>query len=777
MAAAAKAVTSATLMHSALQCNIPLPPNPSTYWYEQIEHNGISPFIPNGSSWQVYRNVKDYGATGNGETDDTPAIQTAINYGGRGPGGNGLGTTGAPAVIYFPEGTYLMSQSVQSFVDTFFIGNPIKRPTLKVASNFTGSTLLYMKDPDLDATINFYIGVKNFVLDSTAYDPDTAFTIIDWSVSQATQLTNVLFRMPQSSQHTGVSTPEGGSGTYMGNLDFEGGLYGINMNNQQYSIKSCTFSNTQTGILISHGFDMVFQNPKFSNCEVGVNATSGGVGNVGSVALIDSTAKDVAIVIATKSQTVGNSTTGDDSIVVDNLATSGVGSTVVAGGKTILTGSVPRTWIYGNAYLKGGPVMGVHDAGVTYQTFRSPLLLDGADFFTMAPPTYQEYSVHQVVNIKTVEGYPVYGDGQTDDMYNINAILARNAGCAITFFPAGTYLVSDTIHIPPGSRLVGEALSAISAIGTKFSNTDAPNVMVQIGLPGQIGVAQISDMLFTVADVLPGCILLQINMAGLSQGDVGLWNSHFRVGGAAGSAVETKCQDFMPCKAAFLLLHLTPTTSVYIEDMWGWTADHDLDGDYTQQISTGRGALIESTRGTWLVGTAFEHNTLYQYNLVSAANLFIGMQQSETPYWQGTGGPAQAPAPWTPNAAFSDPTFANCATDGPNCRMAWFQRIVSGSNLYIFGSGFWTFFNNLGACMGINGTCQDNACEIVGNPTELNWWNLNTRGNLNLLIDDGVVLETQNNNPGSWGAVVAATLTHSGILGRLARRLRRGILS
>jgi glucan 1,3-beta-glucosidase len=300
--------------------------------------------------------------------------------------------------------------------------------------------------------------------------------------------------------------------------------------------------------------------------------------------------------------------------------------------------------------------------------------------------------------------------------------------------------------------------------------------MVQVGLPGQNGVAQISDMLFTVADVLPGCILLQINIAGISQGDVGIWNSHFRVGGAAGSAVETKCQNqnAPPCKAAFLLLHLTHTASVYIEDMWGWTADHDLDGNFGQTIGTGRGALVESTRGTWLVGTAFEHNTLYQYNLASAANVFIGMQQSETPYWQGTGGPAQAPAPWTPNSLFADPTFSNCKTDDPNCRMAWYQRVVAGSDLSIYGSGFWTFFNNNTGCLGVNGTCQNNAVEIVGDPLQMYWWNLNTKGCENMLIDDGVVLETQNNNPGSWGAIVAATLTHSGLVARrVARRVIR----
>ena len=153
---------------------------------------------------------------------------------------------------------------------------------------------------------------------------------------------------------------------------------------------------------------------KFTDCEVGINATSDGVGNVGSVGLIDSVAQSVQTVIATKSQNVTTGgTTGDDSIVIDNLQTSNVGNTDIAGGVPILEGSVPKTWVYGNAYLRGGPVTGIHDVGTTYQTARSPVLLSGGNYFTMAPPTYQQYSVDQVVNIKTVSGFPVHGDGQT----------------------------------------------------------------------------------------------------------------------------------------------------------------------------------------------------------------------------------------------------------------------------------------------------------------------------------------------------------------------------
>ena len=82
---------------------------------------------------------------------------------------------------------------------------------------------------------------------------------------------------------------------------------------------------------------------------------------------------------------------------------------------------------------------------------------------------------------------------------------------------------------------------------------------------------------------------------------------------------------------------------------WGWTADHSLDGalgGVSWDIGTGRGMLVEATQGTWLTGTAFEHNTLYNYNLHSASNVYAGMQQCETPYWQGNGSPRNAPDPW-----------------------------------------------------------------------------------------------------------------------------------
>jgi glucan 1,3-beta-glucosidase len=67
-----------------------------------------------------------------------------------------------------------------------------------------------------------------------------------------------------------------------------------------------------------------------------------------------------------------------------------------------------------------------------------------------------------------------------------------------------------------------------------------------------------------------GAVLLEVNIAADTPGDVGFWNTHFRVGGAAGSEVETDCgEEPADCMATNLMLHLTSTSSAYIENMWG----------------------------------------------------------------------------------------------------------------------------------------------------------------------------------------------------------------
>lgn len=67
------------------------------------------------------------------------------------------------------------------------------------------------------------------------------------------------------------------------------------------------------------------------------------------------------------------------------------------------------------------------------------------------------------------------------------------------------------------------------------------------------------------------------------------------------------------------------------------------------------------------------------------------MIQSETPYWQ----PApRAPAPFTPNSVFSDPTYSHCTAADFRCPLSYALIAKRCSNVYLYGAGMYNFFNS-----------------------------------------------------------------------------------
>lgn len=64
------------------------------------------------------------------------------------------------------------------------------------------------------------------------------------------------------------------------------------------------------------------------------------------------------------------------------------------------------------------------------------------------------------------------------------------------FFDAGVYYITDTLTIPAGSRIVGEAWTIIIGGGEAFSEQSNPTVMVRVGEAGSIGTIEITDIVF-----------------------------------------------------------------------------------------------------------------------------------------------------------------------------------------------------------------------------------------------------------------------------------------
>jgi hypothetical protein len=104
------------------------------YWLEDIKHQGLASFndgtpsngtllnnrtsFSNVTSYRVFRNVKDYGAKGDGITDDTAAINRAMTDGNRCAPSYCESSTITPAIVYFPSGTYVISRSIIDYYYT-----------------------------------------------------------------------------------------------------------------------------------------------------------------------------------------------------------------------------------------------------------------------------------------------------------------------------------------------------------------------------------------------------------------------------------------------------------------------------------------------------------------------------------------------------------------------------------------------------------------------------------------------------------------------------------
>jgi glucan 1,3-beta-glucosidase len=458
-----------------------------------------------------------------------------------------------------------------------------------------------------------------------------------------------------------------------------------------------------------------------------------------------------------------------DNVKLSNVATavknSATGGTILAG----TTGSTTiQSWGQGTVYTNTSGSGTFNQGNLPSAPTKPSVLLGSQGFFERPRPQYEHYPVSSFYSVKTAGAK---GDGSTDDTAAIQAAITNYAGCKIIFFPAGEYVVTSTITVPAGSRIVGEAWSTILAGGSSTWKSASNLVPVfKVGNAGDTGVAELSDLVFSTQGPQPGAVLVEWNIhdPSGSQGSAGMWDVHFRVGGAAGTNLESsQCSEgsttaSASCEGAGLLLHVTSSASAYIENCWAWTADHDLDGSGNQlSIYNARGILIESSNGpVWLYGTAAEHSVFYQYQLSGASNVYMGMIQTETPYYQ----PAPiATSPYSPISSIADPTFSNCAANEPTCAMAWGLRVLNSKSVFVYGAGLYNFFDNYNQTCLDSENCQESMVDLENTNSQVYLYNLNTKAATNMVWSSANgALAKQADNTNNFCQTINAFLVDAG---------------
>ncbi|KAL4973396.1 pectate lyase superfamily protein-domain-containing protein [Aspergillus desertorum] len=525
---------------------------------------------------------------------------------------------------------------------------------------------------------------------------------------------------------------------------------------------AATESRTDTAETTSGSLPSIPVTDSLSSGLGGSTATEAGASTVGS----ETTAQTGATSVAQASEGAGQTATSVE------VAPSGSGTTAQVGASSVAyapSGTVSSTStstgaIHGSGSGSGSSQCSARTVTKTRVQTALPAATKPASLlssssgkvFERSKPLYESYAATSFVSVKA---NGAKGDGSTDDTAAIQKILDSATSDQIVYFDHGAYVLTDTIKIPSTIKIVGEVWPVLMAYGDKFSDEQNPIPLLQVGQPGETGSVEISDLTILTKGPAPGAILMEWNVAEETPGSVGMWDVHFRVGGSAGTELQSDTCAKTPnstttpntqCIGAFMLLHLTEHSTAYLENVWSWTADHELDlADHNQiNIYNGRGILVESQGPVWMYGTAAEHNQLYNYQVSNAQNIFMGLIQTETPYYQAN---PNSLVPFTPQDSWNDPDFSYCTTDA--CRKAWGLRVTNSSSVYVYGAGLYSFFENYDQeCL--DGSCQENMVQV--DCSDVHIFGLSTIASQNMIANsDGSSLVPQEGNKSTYCSTIA----------------------
>jgi Pectate lyase superfamily protein len=416
------------------------------------------------------RNVKNYGAKGDGVSDDTQAFLDALNQ-----GRDSHPPFLSAAAVYVPPGTYLIKKTLILWRQTLLFGEWTDPPTLVLAPNspdfqdpsnpkpflvtaggyniraystdwktrtdrYNGSTnntfFIFLED------LKIKVGANNRGCDHAVY----------WACAQQTGIRNVAI--------------DGGGATYAleAGLDGGGGIWeGLTVNNSvngvlgsacsEMMVRNCTF-NTPVALRSYYLSSWTFLATTFNSPNRGV--TLGG--NPGVVTILNSDFRAHTPLITKEEKCVH----------LENVRCERVGRHA-----TNRSTGLPRHWTSGRV-IKNGITLANDDLSRALPIYKPNYKSDVA---YPRPSTV-------CVNIKDLGAK---GDGASDDTAVIQLALRKYSEI---FFPLGTYLVREPLTVRAGQKLFGQSAGSVIQLTGGSAGFEAgkqtPFISVQGGSQGVV---------------------------------------------------------------------------------------------------------------------------------------------------------------------------------------------------------------------------------------------------------------------------------------------------
>ena len=580
----------------------PVPTGDCPTWYETFQR-------PVGSTHWVNVKSAPYNAVGDGTSNDFTAINHALTA-SRQPWKDG---SSQPRIAYFPSGHYRISDTLPSYMYTHMIGNHECRPTVILDQSSTAHFAI-MAAPNFEGpgVDNFYHQIQN--IDVQVSSPNAMG--LHWKVAQGTNLRNMTFFMYGAD--TAIFIENGGGG-FIGDVSIKGGKTGLDIGGQQWMIRNLSIDGcTVMGINLRWNWLFTFMGTHLSNMPEGFGggdddnpSIHGGVGDslVGSLVLIDTTFEQVKVGIVEKYPEL-------TAVVMDRVTADAGTDYIIKGPHSSITGGQSvQLYRQGYGYEEGveqfpflRDIPNIDDKHGPSTTSMTPIRPNTPMESRGLPMWQVELPEASVVNALS---RGCLADGKADDTKCLQTAIA-DATTAV-FLPSGTYIISDTLHVPKGKMLLGEGWSEIQAKAgaAAFSNAAAPAPMLSLDQSSASAPTTLSNLMLTVGGDLPGLIVVEWLAS-----DVSVFDVHWRL--------EHK---------AYASLVARSSAGGYLENCWVWTADHDINGGAPAGLTVDvpHGLMSESTQPTWFVGVAVEHHSRANFNFTNAAKQTLLMAQTETP--------------------------------------------------------------------------------------------------------------------------------------------------